>query len=128
MSTGGGNSFLESALDIGINVATGGGFGYKDDKGGVTWGEILGPTMEGIKEVTGAKAAEEANEDARKRFTEEKANAEQKRKDNQALSARDELQKSRSAGNARGGVKSSASKGNSRFSDLGTDEQDFLGL
>ena len=124
MSTGGGNSFLESALDIGINYFTGGYAGYKDDEGGVG----AGVSTSALKEVTGAKAAEEANEDARKRFEEEKANALQKRKDNQALSARAELQKSRSAGNARGGVKSSASKGNSRFSDLGTDEQDFLGL
>ena len=122
MSTGGGNSFL----DIAAQVLTGGVMGFDED--GVKVGITAQPGIDVFKEVTGAKAAEEANEDARKRFEEEKANAEQNRKDNSALSARAELQKSRSAGNARGGVKSSASRGNSRFSDLGTDEQDFLGL
>lgn len=128
MSTGSGNSFLESALDVAAQAFTGGAVGFKSDEGGIGAGVTGQAGVDVLKEVTGAKAAEEANEESRKRFEEEKANAEQKRKDNQALSARDELQKSRSAGNARGGVKSSASKGNSRFSDLGTDEQDFLGL
>lgn len=125
MSTGGGNSVLESALDIGINYFTGGFAGFKDDEGGAG---LNGVSTSALKEVTGAKAAEEANEDARKRFDAEKAKADQDRKDAQATSARDELQKSRSAGNARGGVRSSASRGNSRFSNLGTDEEDFLGL
>lgn len=127
MSTGGGNNFLESALDVTLQVGTGGGFGYRADKGGITFGEVLGPTIEGLKEVTGAKAAEEANEDARKRFEEEKVAAEQQRADQIAQSAANELIKSRSAASTRGGV-SGSSRGQSRFSSLGSDEQDFLGL
>lgn len=125
MSTGGGNSFFESALDVGLNYFSLGTAGFKSDEGGLG---AHGITSQGLKEVTGAKQAEEANDDARNRFAAEKAAADKQRKDNIADSAANELKKSRSAASARGGVSNPSSSGQSRFSNLGSDESDFLGL
>lgn len=127
MSTGGGNSFFESFIDVGTNLFSLGSLGYKSDEGGYGAGVYGKKGIEATKEVTGANAAEEANEQARQRFEEEKTASEKQRSDNIALSAAKELQKSRSAASARGGV-SGSSKGQSRFSSLGSDEADFLGL
>ena len=83
---------------------------------------------EGFKDVTGANAAEEANEDARSRFEEEKAKASNDVKEAKARTARDQIQASRSAGSVRGGVRGRDGTSGSRQSTLGTDEDDFLGL
>ena len=125
MSTGGGNSFFESALDVGLNYFSAGTAGFKSDEGGIG---ANGITTQGLKDITGATAAEEANKAASDRFAAEKVAAEEQRKQNQAQSAANELQKSRSASSARGGVSSPSSTGQSRFSSLGSDEADFLGL
>jgi hypothetical protein len=127
VSTGGGNSFFESTLDIVAQAFTGGAIGFKSDEGGLGVGVTGEVGVDTFKEITGAAAAEEANADARKRFEEEKAASDKQRADNVAQSAANELQKSRSAASARGGV-SGSSKGQSRFSSLGNDESDFLGL
>jgi len=131
VSTGGGNSFFESFIDVAAQAFTGGNLGYKSDEGGLGLGVVSGEGVDIatpiLKDITGVTAAEEANADARKRFEEEKAAADKQRADNIAQSAANELIKSRSAASTRGGV-SGSSKGQSRFSSLGGDESDFLGL
>ena len=124
MSSGGGNSFFESAIDVVANAYSLGTVGFESDSGGFG---ANGPTVDVLKDVTGATAAEEANKAASDRFASEKAASDKQRTDNIAQSAANELQKSRSAASGRGGV-SGSSRGISRFSNLGTDEEDFLGL
>lgn len=123
-STGGGNSFFESVVDVVLQNATFGAAGFKSDEGGVGAGITGKPAINLVKEVTGANAAEEANEDARARFESEKDQALQDRSNAQAQNAANQLQASRSAGAVRSG---SVPKTN-RSSNLGSDERDFLGL
>lgn len=129
MSSGTGVSAIDDVLNVALNFSTGGLAGFGEDGAGL--GALGKPAVEagvdGLKEITGAKAAEEANAQTRKRFEEEKAKAAQDRLDAQAQSAANQLAASRSAEATRGGV-SSQPKGTSRFSSLGSDEEDFLGL
>lgn len=128
MSTGGGNSVLESIIDVAIQGSTAGLLGFSSDEGGLGTGIVGEAGVDVLKEVSGAKAAEEANEDARRRVDEERARIEEQTKQNQAQSAANQLAASRSAASARGGVSTPSSTGQSRFSNLGSDEADFLGL
>lgn len=113
---------------MGLQLSTGGLAGFKSDDGGLGTGLSGDVAVGALKDVTGATAAEEANADARKRFAEEKSAADKARKDAQSQSAADQLAKSRSASSARGGISNPSSTGQARFSNLGSDEQDFLGL
>lgn len=133
MSTGGGNSGFESALDIVANAFTFGALGFKSDAKddglfGVTKGVSTETAIGGLKDITGATAAEQANADATARFEAEKAATDKARKDAQSVSAANQLNKSRSAASSRGGVSNPSTSGQSRFSNLGSDESDFLGL
>jgi hypothetical protein len=97
-----------------------------------SWKEGSTEIAKPIKELTGAKAAEDANKQARKQFEETKANAERDRQDQIAKLGQLELQKSQAAGAARTSAQSRSSViGKSEafgsFS-LGEDEKDFLGL
>jgi len=126
MSNGGGNSFFESILDIGTQALTGGLIGFESDKGGVSTGVTSDVAISGLKEVTGAKAAEEANAQARKQFEDEQKAALQDRENAKAETAANQLAASRQAGAVRSTT--NTSRGGSTFSDLGSDERDFLGL
>jgi hypothetical protein len=136
--SGEGNFFenlTHDVLNVGIQGMTGGILGYENGKlsNGVTTNGLKKSgkeTVSGLKEVTGAKAAEDANDMARKQFEQTKADAEQARLDSQAQIAASEMQKSKIAGAARNATASrSANKGAAIGSySLGSDEKDFLGL
>lgn len=109
-----------------VQYASGGLLSYKDGKlakGAST--ELLEEfgkaTLKGTKEVTGAKAAEEANQMAREQFEEQKIAAEQDRQNAIITKGREQVQASQLAGAAR-------RAGTTNNSLLGSDEKDFLGL
>lgn len=138
MSSDGEGSYLESfsgegnffenlgadILNVGLGTATGGLVGYKDGK------IQAGATVDGLKVVTGAKAAEDATALARKQYEEQKAAAEAGRLEAQGQQSRDQMIQSQRAGAARNITsKSSANRGTAiSGSSLGTEEKDFLGL
>jgi len=118
---------LEQLINIPTQVGTGGLIGFEDGKfeKGTTL-DILG---QGFKDISGISAAEEATEESRRQFEETKNRELEGRKERQAQSAREQLRLSRQAGSvSRGGIKTGRTGGGSRFSSLGSDEQDFLGL
>ena len=118
----------DDALNISTNLSTGGLVGFEDGKFGTGKNPLAGGVVDLLKEVTGAKAAEEANAAARSRFEEEKKKAEESRKAQKNQTAREQLAASRSAGSVRSGSTKTSTSG-SRFSSLGgSDETDFLGL
>lgn len=138
---GGGNSFLEGLLNVGVQMATYGTVGYKDDRGGFGTGvtqQILDGKKQGtelniealpgmgiIKDLTGASAAEDANTLARDQFEKKQAEALQNREDAKAQTAAEQLSISRQASSLRSGR---GTPTGSRFSNVGADERDFLGL
>lgn len=123
MSGGTGSGFLDETIGVLTNISTGGlvGFGEEGFKGGVT-GK---PIIEGTKEVTGANAAEEANEVAREQFEASKVAAEQDRLKSQKQSEVTQIAASRGAGRARSNVSGNASTGSTIG---GGNQTDFLGL
>jgi len=125
-STGGGNSFIESVVDVATQIGTGGLVGYKSDDGGLGAGLFGKPLVKGAKEITGAAAAEEANELARQQLEEERATALKEREEARAQTAREQLKASRgAAASRRGGQTLTGTR-----TGAGTigDEEDFLGL
>jgi len=130
MGSGGGDPISKAVtnfIDISTQIATGGLAGFDDSNfgRGVT-GDVI---KEGVKEITGATAAEDANRQARERFDEEKARALAQRKESQAQTARQQLIASRlAAGVRRGSKEAGTGTTKSKSSTLGSDESDFLGL
>lgn len=124
-SSGGGNSFIESLVDIGSQYFTYGTVGYKSDEGGISPGIVGQAAIDITKDLTGASAAEEANKLATEQFQEEKTAALQQREDAKAQTAAEQLSISRQASASRaGGIRPTGS----RSSGLGGEERDFLGL
>lgn len=82
----------------------------------------------GTKELTGANAAEEANDLARLRIDEENRRALEERQRAQDQTAQDRLAASRAASRGRSSSSRSSRTGGSNYSSLGSDEVDFLGL
>lgn len=121
MGSGTGNNFFEDVLDVGTNLLTGGLAGFDDGGFGA------GVTVEGVKEVTGVNAAEDALIENRRQFELQREAAIQERADEQALNAREAVNLSRSAA-TRSSSSVAARRSGSRFSSLGSDERDFLGL
>lgn len=142
-SLSGGGNFFENLgndlLNFGVQAGTGGWLSYEDGKigNGVTTNAFKSTgqaTVSGLKTVTGAKAAEAANEVARKQFEESKAASEKDRVETIAQNARDQVRQSQMAGAARATAASritakgsSATSGGGSLS-LGDDEKDFLGI
>lgn len=87
-----------------------------------------------VKDVTGATAAEEANKAAEQNLKEQKAAAEADRVAGQQQFAKEQLIKSKQAGGQRRSTNSSRSTATPKAvktlatNNLGSDEQDFLGL
>jgi hypothetical protein len=120
--SGGKGNFFENVLNTYLQTQTGGMVEYdKGFKGNVQ--NDVG--LQIIKETSGAKAAEEANEMAREQFEEQKVAAEQDRNNQILQRGREQIQASQLAGAARrAGTNSNRSTGTV----LGSDERDFLGL
>lgn len=122
------NSLFENFINASLNLSSGGVLGFQS--GGLAPGVLADKVVEGAKEITGAAAAEEANDLARQRFEEEREKAEEQRREAQARSSRDQIIASRRAGAAQSSASNRANNANrrSQFSILGSDERDFLGL
>lgn len=120
--------FIDNTINAATQVSTAGTVGYKGGSFGTNKGVVTSGVKDVVKDITGATAAEEANKLARQQFEQAKADAEKARKDAEIQSARDQVTASRLAGGVRGGISTVAPKGASRFSTLGSDEKDFLGL
>lgn len=129
---GGSNSVVEDIVSGASQITTGGLVDVNADgsvKGGVTTNLV----EDVVKDVTGASAAEEANELAREQFEEGKQKAIDQRAEARSKNARDQLAASRGAASNRRSGKSGDNKGrkgagDSSVSSLGSDTQDFLGL
>lgn len=132
---GGSNSVVDDIVSGATQIATGGLVDYNPGENKIKGGVVTDTVVKGLKDISGASAAEEANKQARKQFEAEKQARLNQEKEAQARTARDQMAASRRAASVRksGKGKSSASKGaglgNSQaVSNLGSDEKDFLGL
>jgi hypothetical protein len=99
---GSGNFFenlFSDVVNYGAQAGTFGMVGFKD--GQVRTGVTSTALIQGTKEITGAKAAEDANKLAKEQFEKQKADAEQARAEAINQNARDQVQQSRMAGAAR---------------------------
>lgn len=120
------NNLIEDVVNVGVNTATFGTVGYKDGSLGTKYGVVSGTAgravVDGTKVITGAKAAEDANEMARQQFEEQKLAAEQERQNMIVTKGREQMRASQLAGAAR------RAGTNVTGNLLGTNEKDFLGL
>lgn len=125
--SGEGNFFENLFTDIanaGLQTFTGGLVGIKDGKIGA------GVTTKGLKDVTGATAAEQANAQAQAQFEQARKDAEAARIEQQNKIAQDQVTQSKLAGSARTNQQTRTNRGSGAtgsFS-VGQDERDFLGL
>ena len=138
--SGGGNFFENLFSDVvnhTVQSATMGVYGYENGKigNGVTTNalrEAGRATRDGLKDITGATAAEEANAQARAQYEQARKDAEAARIEQQNRIAQDQMTKSQLAQssrsvNARNRNSAGSSSGYGSFS-ISQDEQDFLGL
>jgi uncharacterized Ntn-hydrolase superfamily protein len=123
-----GNSVLQDILNIGLNVSTGGLVGFEADNGGVGAGVTGEVAIDGIKEVTGVNAAEEANKLQREQFETEQENIAKDREDALAQKAADALKSSNLAGGNRRNRGKNSSNTSANTSSTGASGKDFLGL
>jgi len=125
------NSVFENVIDTVLQVGTLGTLGFNGEDDSITGGVIekgVEKGREGLKIVTGAAAAEQANELARSQFEEEKANRLREREAAREQNTLEQLELSRRSGAARRPTGSKSSIPSNRFSNLGDTEGDFLGL
>ena len=111
---------LEDLGNFLLQTSTGGLIGYDGKlKAGVTGKAAI----EGTKEITGAKAAEDANAMAKEQFNESKIKAEEDRKNAITAKANTQIAASNAAGSARS-TTNTTKKGVAPIGDT----KDFLGL
>jgi len=122
MSGGTGFGALDDMLSVVTNAATAGlvGYGDKGFKAGIT-GK---PVVEGTKEITGAKAAEEANQLAREQFMLSVEQAKKDREESIVMGQRNQISASQDASAARSKIKTNTPKSVDKIGDV----TDFLGL
>lgn len=123
MSSGTGVGILDHIGNIGAQLVTGGlvGFGKDGVKAGVT-GQAA---IDGTKEITGAKAAEDANAMAREQFDQSTKAALQDRTNAQEANKRNQIAASEGATKARG---VGTPKSTNATTPVTGDVSDFLGL
>jgi hypothetical protein len=135
--SGGGNFFenlISDVLNLGLQSGTGGLLGFQDGQiGNGVSTDILKNTgkgvVSGVKEVTGAKAAEEANKLAREQFEKQKTDILNERDEAIQKTALNEQNKSQMAQAVRSkGTNTGGAGGVFGSSSLGSYERDFLGL
>jgi outer membrane protein TolC len=122
-----GNNFFQDALDVVTNTLSGnyGLLGYDTKTGKMKAGALGKVLMDGTKEITGANAAEEANDMARKQYEDSVVKARQDRENMVAQNERKQIQLSNNAPSVSNkGSKINQSKG----APLVGDTSDFLGL
>jgi hypothetical protein len=131
--SGKGNFFeniVHDTINAGLQGATGGLLGFEDGKisnGASTNGlkKVGMGFVSGLKEVTGAKAAEQANKVATQQFEEQKAAGIEDRQNAYRQAGLQQIQQSQLAGAARNTSRAASNRSNTY---LGGDEKDFLGL
>lgn len=123
MSQGNQTSFLDDALNILVQSTSGGIIGFGED--GFRKGVATDAALDATKELTGAAAAEEANNLAREQFEADKERLDQQRTNQLSENERRQVQLSRGAPGAR--TQGSSTGGNTSTS-VSNLEQDFLGL
>ena len=136
MLSGKGNFFenvIHDVVNASIQGVTAGVLGYEDGKISNGYSTNIAKSsgkaiVSGVKEVTGAKAAEQANDLARQQVAEAKAEAMKAREEAQARTARDQMTQSQVAATARNANTNKKSTAMLVGSQLGADEKDFLGL
>ena len=116
---GGSNNFFEELGNFTLNTATqaltGGFASFENGQFGMN-----GLTTQGLKQITGAAAAEEANKQARQQMEQTRADAAAARVEQQNQNQRNQLAQSNAAGASRARSRST--------SNLGSTERDYLGL
>lgn len=143
MSSGGGNFFDDAVhvnslsgkgnffqnlgndvLNYAVQYGTYGTVGFQDGKLGE------GAAIKGVKVLTGAKAAEDANKIATQQFEEQKTAAETDRQNSYRQAGLQQIQQSQMAQAARntGTANNSTNNSANNGSKLGGDEKDFLGV
>jgi hypothetical protein len=129
------NNLGNDILNVGVQSMSGGFVGFENGKisNGVST-NIAKSTgqavVSGLKTVTGAKAAEEANKIATQQFEEQKASAIADRQESYRQAGLQQVQTSQQAGAARSTSRSAAATSNTNKGafNLGGDEKDFLGV
>ena len=121
---GGEASVFEDIINIATQAHTLGILSYEKEKGGLTGG---GVTMRGVKEITGAAAAEDATKAQREQMEADKERMLMERENAKMQNAADQLSKSRQASAVRTRT-SGPSTGPTSMNILGSDERDFLGV
>lgn len=109
-------------LNVVVQGSTAGVVGFEDGKLGT--GVTSDLAIDATKEITGANAAEEANEIARQQFEEDRARLSQQRADAITANQQEQVRRSRGAGRARGNVNAGSSAASSNVAQ----DTDFLGL
>lgn len=122
MSSGTGVGFLDDVVNVATQISTAGTVGY--GKQGVKKGITTEAAVDVTKEITGAKAAEEANAMARDQFNLATEQAKQDRLNSQTAAKNGQIAASNSAGAARGSASSTTKRANTPVGDV----SDFLGL
>lgn len=122
MSGGTGIGFIDEGINVATNVVSGGTVGFGED--GFGQGVVTKEAIKGVKEITGANAAEEANKLARTQYEDQVQAARADRANAIATDQRNQLNLSNSATGARTGANN---KSNNKTSVTG-DVTDFLGL
>lgn len=125
MSSGTGVSLLDDIINISTQVGTLGTVGYGEK--GVKKGVVTDAAIKGTKEITGAKAAEEANAMARDQFEKSTKAAEQARLDSIKVNERIQTATSNAATSTKSNSTNKTSSGKTASSITG-DVTDFLGL
>lgn len=122
MSGGTDDNAFATGFNLLTNAATMGLFGYNDQgfKAGYS-GQVA---LDGTKEITGAKAAEEANAMAKQQFDDNVTKARQDRVDAQSASKNNAIAASQNAGSARSSNYAPSKKNAPVVGDV----NDFLGL
>lgn len=129
------NNLGDDLLNGTVQAMTGGFVGVEDGK--VSNGVMSNvaksagkSVLSGVKTITGAKAAEDANKIATQQFEEQKASAIADRQESYRQAGLQQVQASQQASAARSTSRSAAATSNTNKGafNLGGDEKDFLGV
>lgn len=123
MSEGTGVNVIDDTVNVLTQVTTGGLFGFGEE--GFKQGVVTEAAVDVTKEVTGAAAAEEANQLAREQFEQDRARQLQERDEALERNRTRQINLSRGAARARGG---NISQSTSSVTGNNSIESDFLGL
>lgn len=126
MSSGTGSGILDDVVNGATQLTTFGLAGY--GSGGLKTGVTGTPAVAGLKDITGATAAEEANAQARDQFNQNTAAAATDRSNAQLQDQRNQIASSQSAAAAVATSSANPNNNTSGGKRITGDVSDFLGL